>query len=73
MLIICRFLLPAIQIQKVLEEPTLSARRKALATLPKKLDDAFAITMIRIQKQPKARARQAMEVLKWTLLAKEQL
>jgi hypothetical protein len=57
----------------VLEEPALSARRKALATLPKKLDDAFAITIIRIQKQPEARARQAMEVLKWTLLAKKQL
>jgi hypothetical protein len=68
-----RFLLPALQIQTVLEEPTLSTRRKALDTTPKKLDDAFGITIKRIKEQSKARANQAMEVLKWALLAKRQL
>lgn len=73
MLIESRFLLPALQVQTVLEEPTLSKRRKALSIIPKKLDDAFKITINRINDQPKARANQAMEVLKWTLLAKAQL
>ncbi|KAI5796812.1 hypothetical protein FPQ18DRAFT_422116 [Pyronema domesticum] len=41
--------------------------------MPKKFDDAFVITIRRIQEQPKARARQAMEVLKWTLLSKRKL
>lgn len=68
-----RFLLPALQIQTVLDEPTLSTRRKALDTMPKKVDDAFGVTITRIHSQTKARANQAMEVLKWTLLAERQM
>jgi hypothetical protein len=68
-----RFLLPALQIQTVLDQPTLSTRRKALDTMPKKLDDAFGVTIARINNQTEARANQAMEVLKWTLLAERQL
>lgn len=39
--------------------------------MPKKLDDAFGITIARIKEQPKSRTNQAMEVLKWTLLVIE--
>jgi hypothetical protein len=68
-----RLLLPAIQIQKVLEASTSSRRKSALDTIPTKLDDAFGITIDRIKEQLKEKAEQAMEVLKWILLAKRQL
>ncbi|KAI5782126.1 hypothetical protein FPQ18DRAFT_397622 [Pyronema domesticum] len=42
-------------------------------TMPKKVDDAFGVTITRIHSQTKARANQAMEVLKWTLLAERQM
>jgi hypothetical protein len=41
--------------------------------MPKKLDDAFEVTITRIKEQPKSRAHQAMEVLKWVLLSSRQL
>lgn len=68
-----RFLLPALQIHTVLEEPTLSTRRKALDTMPKELNDAFELTIRRITEQSRTSANLAMDVFKWTLLAKEQL
>ncbi|KAI5787946.1 hypothetical protein FPQ18DRAFT_414163 [Pyronema domesticum] len=39
----------------------------------KKLEDAFQVTIARINSQPLAKANQGMEVLKWTYLAKRQL
>jgi hypothetical protein len=41
--------------------------------MPKKLDDAFEVTITRIKEQPKSRAHQAMEVLKSVLLSSRQL
>jgi hypothetical protein len=41
--------------------------------MPKELNDAFELTIRRIKEQSRTRANLAMDVLKWTLLAKEQL
>ncbi|KAI5792902.1 hypothetical protein FPQ18DRAFT_305278 [Pyronema domesticum] len=45
------FLLPALQIQAVLEQPSISHRQQALKSMPKKLDDAFRETIDRIKRQ----------------------
>lgn len=68
-----RFLLPALQIQTVLDQTTISKRRKALHTMPTELKTAFASTIGRINSQKQERAIQAMEVLKWMFLAQRQL
>ncbi|KAI5786671.1 ankyrin repeat-containing domain protein [Pyronema domesticum] len=67
------FLLPALQIQTVLEKTSISKRRLALNEMPKKLHKAFAATIERIARQATAKSIQGMEVLKWTFLAKRQL
>ncbi|KAI5817196.1 hypothetical protein BZA77DRAFT_263220, partial [Pyronema omphalodes] len=67
------FLLPALQIQSVLDHTTISKRRKALDTMPSKLESAFQITIDRIREQNSQRFAQAIDVLKWVFLAKEQL
>ncbi|KAI5807806.1 hypothetical protein BZA77DRAFT_391973 [Pyronema omphalodes] len=67
------FLLPALQIQTVLGQTTISKRRKALYTMPVKLETAFKSTISRIQNQDSERSRQAMDVLKWTFLAQRPL
>ncbi|KAI5814530.1 hypothetical protein BZA77DRAFT_345631 [Pyronema omphalodes] len=67
------FLLPALQIETVLEQTSISKRRKALESMPKKLEDAFQVTFDRIKTQAPAKASQGMEVLKWTYLAKRPL
>ncbi|KAF8541995.1 ankyrin repeat-containing domain protein [Trichophaea hybrida] len=63
-----RFLLPALQIQAVLEQLTITKRRNALRQMPKGLRDAFASTIERILRQSGA-AELAVNVLKWTFLA----
>lgn len=63
-----RFLLPALQIQTVLEETSIAKRRASLNTIPKKLDDAYQATIDRIRRQGTAKSNQGMEVLKWTYL-----
>lgn len=68
-----RFLLPALQIQSILEEPSISKRRAALKTMPKELDDAFLVTIERINRQPPEKLKQGMQILKWTYLAQRQL
>jgi hypothetical protein len=68
-----RFLLPALQIQAVLEQPSISHRQQALKSMPQKLDDAFRETIDRIKRQAPNKATQAMEVLKWTYLAERHL
>ncbi|KAI5814522.1 hypothetical protein BZA77DRAFT_250054, partial [Pyronema omphalodes] len=67
------FLLPALQIETVLEQTSISKRRKALESMPKRLEDAFQVTINRIKTQAPAKASQGMEVLKWTYLAKRPL
>ncbi|KAI5785397.1 hypothetical protein FPQ18DRAFT_87167 [Pyronema domesticum] len=67
------FLLPALQIQTVLDQTTISKRRKALSTMPIKLEMAFESTISRIKNQKSERSTQAMDVLKWTFLAKRPL
>jgi hypothetical protein len=69
----CRFLLPALQIQTVLDKTTISKRRKALSTMPTKLETAFASTITRIKNQKSERSTQALDVLKWTFLAQQPL
>ncbi|KAI5814506.1 hypothetical protein BZA77DRAFT_345612 [Pyronema omphalodes] len=67
------FLLPALQIETVLEQTSISKRRAALESMPKKLEDAFQVTIDRIKSQAPGKARQGMEVLKWVYLAKRPL
>ncbi|KAI5785377.1 hypothetical protein FPQ18DRAFT_416373 [Pyronema domesticum] len=67
------FLLPALQIQTVLDQTTISKRRKALSTMPIKLETAFESTINRIKNQKSERSTQAIDVLKWTFLAKRPL
>jgi len=64
-----RFLLPQLHIKTVLEEPTISKRRKALLALPAQLYDAYKVTVSRIQEQPKSTRGLAMALLMWTFLA----
>ncbi|KAI5792287.1 hypothetical protein FPQ18DRAFT_23923 [Pyronema domesticum] len=67
------FLLPALQIQTVLDQTTIAKRRKALATMPTKLETAFDTTISRIKNQKSERSMQAIDVLKWTFLAQRPL
>ncbi|KAI5816001.1 hypothetical protein BZA77DRAFT_264682, partial [Pyronema omphalodes] len=67
------FLLPALQIRHVLEQTTTRARREALRTMPKKLDEAFQNMLSRIEKQPASKGRQGMDTLKWIFLAERPL
>jgi hypothetical protein len=57
----------------VLDQTTITKRRKALDTIPSELGSAFKITIDRIRNQKTQRAAQAIDVLKWVFLAKEQL
>ncbi|KAI5787902.1 hypothetical protein FPQ18DRAFT_239034, partial [Pyronema domesticum] len=50
-----------------------SKRRKALSTMPIKLETAFASTITRIKNQKSERSTQALDVLKWTFFAQEPL
>ncbi|KAF8421785.1 hypothetical protein EV426DRAFT_565060, partial [Tirmania nivea] len=62
------FLLPALHIAMVLEQATISKRRKALRTLPTELNDTFAGVIKRIQ-QSRGHAELGMKVLLWLHLA----
>lgn len=68
-----RFLLPALQIQSVLEQTSIADRKAALDKMPEKLDAAFRVTIDRIERQTPARSKLGMRVLKWTFLALRQL
>ncbi|KAI5819510.1 hypothetical protein BZA77DRAFT_157423 [Pyronema omphalodes] len=67
------FLLPALQIRTVLDQTTIRKRRAALVNMPTKLETAFASTINRIKNQKSERLYQALEVLKWILLAQRPL
>ncbi|CCX16348.1 Similar to ankyrin [Exophiala dermatitidis NIH/UT8656]; acc. no. EHY59712 [Pyronema omphalodes CBS 100304] len=66
-------LLPALQIQSVLEQTSIADRKAALDKMPEKLDAAFRVTIDRIERQTPARSKLGMRVLKWTFLALRQL
>ncbi|KAI5818434.1 ankyrin repeat-containing domain protein [Pyronema omphalodes] len=63
------FLLPALQIEAVLDEPTIRKRRKALQNMPRELYDVFGLTMDRIRAQKQSTSTVAMNVLQWIFLA----
>ncbi|KAI5816811.1 hypothetical protein BZA77DRAFT_55411 [Pyronema omphalodes] len=67
------FLLAEMQIQTVLDETTISTRSDALRNMPTKLETAFDSTMKRINNQKPQRSKKAMDVLKWTFLARRPL
>ncbi|KAF3150493.1 hypothetical protein TWF594_009137 [Orbilia oligospora] len=67
------FLLPALQIQMVLDERTKSDRRSALDKLPEKLSDAFENTMDRIKRQTRGYSSLALKILMWVHLAQRPL
>jgi hypothetical protein len=69
----CRFLLPALQIQTVLDQATIAKRHTALSTMPTTLETAFESTISRIKNQKSQNLTLALEVLKWTFLAKRSL
>jgi len=73
MVSIFRFLLPALHIQSILDEPSVGHREDALKTLPTGVHAAYMQTINRIQRQPKTRANQGMTALYWVALASRPL
>ncbi|KAI5816100.1 hypothetical protein BZA77DRAFT_387813 [Pyronema omphalodes] len=63
------FLLPALQIEAVLDQPTIRKRRDVLQKMSKELYDAFGVTLNRITDQKQTTANVAMNVLQWIFLA----
>ena len=70
---ISRFLLPALQIQAILSEPTAGEMEEALEAMPRNLHEAFKETIVRIQRQPDGRKRLGMNTLMWISHAKSPL
>ncbi|KAL9123429.1 MAG: hypothetical protein Q9187_000030 [Circinaria calcarea] len=67
------FLLPALQIQTIMSEPTAGEMEEALDIMPRTLHDAFKETLARIQRQPGGRNRLGMNTLMWLSHAKSPL
>ncbi|KAK6331278.1 hypothetical protein TWF730_004365 [Orbilia blumenaviensis] len=67
------FLLPALQIQMVLDERTKANRRSALDKLPAELYEAFGNTIERIRRQSQSSSSLAMDILMWAHLAERPL
>lgn len=59
-----RFLLPALQIEAVLDKPTVRKRRQALKEMSRALSGAFEMTFERIRGQKQDVSKQAMEIVK---------
>lgn len=57
----------------MLEQPTISKRQRSLSKMPTELGSAFESTIRRIKNQRSTEVTQAIEVLKWTFLAREPL
>jgi hypothetical protein len=68
-----RFLLPALQVQTVLEQRRKSERRAALKRLPNGLHEAYTTTMVRIQAQPQSWSAESLSILMWTFMAERPL
>ena len=60
-----RFLLPALQIQSIVNEPTTGEMEDAIESMPRDLHQAFYQTLARIQRQPDGRKRLGMKTLLW--------
>ena len=60
-----RFLLPALQIESIVSEPTTGDMEDAIENKPHDLHQAFYQTLARIQRQPEGRKRLGMNVLMW--------
>ena len=60
-----RFLLPALQIESIVNEPTTGDMEDAIENKPHDLHQAFYQTLARIQRQPEGRKRLGMNVLLW--------
>lgn len=60
-----RFLLPALQLRNVINEPTEGDMADALEAQPRDLHEAFYQTLGRIQEQPDGRKRLGMRILLW--------
>ena len=60
-----RFLLPALQIQSIVNEPTTGEMEDAIEAMPHDLHQAFYQTLARIQRQPDGRKRLGMKTLLW--------
>ena len=60
-----RFLLPALQIESIVSEPTTGDMEDAIENKPHDLHEAFYQTLARIQSQPEGRKRLGMNVLLW--------
>ncbi|KAF8244829.1 ankyrin, partial [Wilcoxina mikolae CBS 423.85] len=67
---IAKFLLPALQIKTVLEQPTKYSRRAALRRIPKDLHDAFREALQRIERQPEGKSERGMKALMLIHLAR---
>ncbi|KAF4635819.1 hypothetical protein G7Y89_g2285 [Cudoniella acicularis] len=67
------FLLPVLHVRTVLDERNVRDREDALKTLPSDLDQAFGVTIERIQRQPTGAVKQAEKVLRWISLAERPL
>lgn len=68
-----RFLLPALQIEMIINETTIGDMRDSLAIIPHDLHQAFEQTIARIEAQPEGRKRLAMNTLMWISHAKASL
>jgi hypothetical protein len=68
-----RRLLPELQLKVILEQLTVSKRRRALNCMPRNLSDFFGSITDQLRRQPVAKAAQAMSVLQWCLFAEKQL
>ncbi|KAG8534359.1 uncharacterized protein KY384_001203 [Bacidia gigantensis] len=67
------FLLPALQIQTILDETTRKGMRKALRKMPKSLDATFGETLKRLQRQSRGRSQLGLDTLMWISHAKRPL
>ena len=62
-----------LQVQAILNEPTVGDMKKALGRMPYGLNDALQSTMARIQDQPDGRRRMGLNALMWISHAKRPL
>ena len=62
-----------LQVQAILNEPTLGDMKKALGKMPHGLNDALASTMARIQDLPDGRRRMGLNALMWISHARRPL
>ncbi|KAM5437912.1 hypothetical protein MaudCBS49596_006473 [Microsporum audouinii] len=67
------FLLPVLQIQTILAQPTAGDMEDALYSLSKTLPGAFEETIARIKRLPESQMRLGMDILMWICHAKREM